>query len=229
LGCQTAVASLLAIPEAACLDPSGITSILAVGANTSLVSSIDAWAKSVCVESPCSNSTLSELTGVVAAGCQAELTSLGITSEDLTTQVQTYYPAVREALCDQKYDAYPLLVFLRRANSETSFPSTMTDTICLTELLTNVQKDNGTFTLSFAEQFIPKEFNAIVTQKNISALSQRTFCTDCNKEFYNIIRKTIESSANSDLDSKITAECGQSFVGAYWMILCGLWYIIRDR
>ena len=101
--------------------------------------------------------------------------------------------------------------------------STKTDTVCLTELLTNVQADNGTFTLDFAQQWVPAEYTAIVSNKDVSGVSQHAFCTDCNQRWYNIIRTAVPNSADYYRDSQMAIKCGTSFVGGCHSVwACGV-------
>ena len=60
----------------------------------------------MCNQTACTNDTLATISSDLVSGCQSELQSFGlgnITSAQLTSFVQQFYPSVREMLCLQEY------------------------------------------------------------------------------------------------------------------------------
>ena len=104
--CTGALAGLLGDSGAACLNPSGLVPLLSAGQNTSVVGPVDTYLQGMCKQSACTNDTLATVVNDVTTGCQAELQSFGlgnITTSQLTSLVQQFYPSLREMLCLQEY------------------------------------------------------------------------------------------------------------------------------
>lgn len=77
------------------------------------------------------------------------------------------------------------------------------DTLCVTQTLTDAQTDLGTISL-----------DSIVTMvSNGTTIPSSVICTDCVQEAYNILSENFPSYA-SQAESSVESECGSSFVGA---------------
>jgi len=184
--CQTTLTGILASPDAACLNPSGLVPIFIGGTNTSIVGPINNWLAGVCSVGPCSNQTLAAIVTNVTSGCSAELKALGLGSgsaSELTTVVQQFYPTVRKVLC-LKDDS---------ANQN-----------CITQTLTNIEKTTGPLTLS-------KIFTGLANPFSIApgGIPKEVICSNCVKAAYNIVAHDLGPAVNS---SAASAECGPSFV-----------------
>ncbi|KAG6819082.1 hypothetical protein H0H93_015653 [Arthromyces matolae] len=126
--CQTALTSIAISPDAgACLVPGPLITIL-TNSSASIVDPINNWLTSLCAAPACSNDTLAGVVANATKGCSTEFATFGISSTDisgLTTLVQQYYPAVRQAVC------------LKHGSTN-----------CVTETLTNAQNILGTLSLT---------------------------------------------------------------------------------
>jgi hypothetical protein len=140
----------------------------------------------LCALPPCSNATLAAVVANVTSGCPTEFASLGISGSstaEITADVQAAYPAVRQALC---------------------LKDTTTNTLCVTETLTNIQNIVGTINFSN----IP---NITAQLMGMSSLPTNVTCTDCIKQMYNIFKNQFPTEA-SGLAGPVQSQCGASFV-----------------
>ncbi|KIP02403.1 hypothetical protein PHLGIDRAFT_122504 [Phlebiopsis gigantea 11061_1 CR5-6] len=187
--CESALAGVLTDSGAACLNPTGLIPILQASNDTSLIAPLNTWDQAMCKSSVCTNATLASVTSDITSGCQTELGSLGlgnISSAELTTIVQQLYPSVREILCSQ---------------------DTSNNTLCPTEFLTNLQSVTGTFTLASAETFLNQ-----VVSSGVPNIPKSVECTDCTKQWYNIIKAAFPDVVSSDAESNVSGTCGSDFV-----------------
>lgn len=187
--CKGALAGLLTDAGAQCLNPSGIATVLTANQNASLVGPVDNWLQGMCDQSPCSNATLSAVANDVVSGCQAELQEAGLanlTADQLTSLAQQFYPSLREMACLQ---------------------DTTNSTLCPTEFLTNLQNVVGPLSQTGLQQFIGQ-----VVGSGVPNLPASIQCTDCSKEWYNIINKAFPGLTNSSAETNVENLCGASFV-----------------
>lgn len=187
-GCEKSVSDVIASPDAACLNPSGLLPIFLGGANTSLVAPINNWLTGFCSAAPCSNQTLAAIVTNVTTGCSNELKALGLgsgTAAEITTTVQQFYPTVRKVLC-LKDDS--------------------TNQNCITETLTNIEKTTG-----------PLSFDKIASELTnplalASAVPKDVICSNCVKAAYNVINQDLKGLIPSAANSTVSSTCGASFV-----------------
>ncbi|GJE92250.1 hypothetical protein PsYK624_084030 [Phanerochaete sordida] len=186
--CEGALAGLLTDSGAACLNPSGIASILTTSSSTSLVGPVDSWLQGVCNQAACTNDTLAAVANDVVSGCQAELQSAGlanITAAQLTGLAQQFYPSLREMACLQ---------------------DSSNNTLCPTEFLTNLQTVTGPLTTSGLQTFLGE-----VVASSVPPLPASLQCTDCSKQWYNIIKQAFPGVADSSAESNVQNLCGANF------------------
>jgi len=189
--CQTALTTVLAANDTACINPSGLVSIVAAVSNsssTSLVGPLNTWLTGLCSQPQCSNATLSALVMNITSGCSAELTAVGLGVSDpasLTSIVQQVYPAVRQAVC---------------------LKDTSSSTLCATELLTDIQNQVGTLSVTNLIKIVPEIASGSVT------IPTNITCSDCTKQVFNIAKQQFPSYVQGEVTSVIQGECGATFV-----------------
>ena len=67
---------------------------------------LNTWLGGFCSQAACSNATLATVVNTLTSDCQSEITQLGIqnvSSAELTTLVQQFFPLVREVGCLKEY------------------------------------------------------------------------------------------------------------------------------
>ncbi|KAJ7178407.1 hypothetical protein C8R43DRAFT_457182 [Mycena crocata] len=177
--CQTALAGVAANNDAnACLSASSLLTLV-LQSNSSIITPVDTWLKTLCAAAPCSNDTLSAVVSNVTAGCSTELS--GADSSTFLPLVQQYYPTVRKVVC-----------------------LTDSGTNCVTQTLTNVQAILGTLSLDNVGGVIEK---AVTT--TASSIPSNVTCTNCIKEAFNIVNAdfpSMASSASSAIQSECGAD-----------------------
>jgi hypothetical protein len=182
--CKTALGSITASPEAACLNPSALVSVVLVG-NSSIVAPIDTWLTGLCALGSCSNSSLSAIVTNFTTGCSSELSAIGFSSSstsDLISAVEEAYPVARQIAC---------------------LKDTSANKLCVTETLTTIQSMFGAITISG----IP---GIITNISSTTSLPGNITCTDCVKQAYNIVNKAYPDQS-SDLATSLQSECGSNF------------------
>lgn len=187
--CTTTLENILASPDASCLNPSGLVAAIA-GANTStsVIAPLNSWLTGLCAQPACSNSTLAAVVANVTSGCSTELSSVGLNNIDagtLTTYVQEFYPAVRQAVC---------------------LKDTQNNTLCATELLTDLQTSLGvTLSVNGIIKLVPQIASGSVT------IPSDIECSDCVKGVYNIVQQQVPSLVQGTVASGVASACGASF------------------
>lgn len=179
---------MLSSPDAQCLNPSALLSLVTGSSNSSIISPINNWLQGLCPQAPCSNGSLAQVVTNLTSGCSAELSNSGIattSSSQLTTIVQQAYPAVRQVIC------------LR---------NTTANDLCVTELLTDIQSAVGTNITS--GNLIQVFTNLLVGSKIPPSIA----CSDCVKESYNIINQDFPALLNGSTSSAISSTCGTAFI-----------------
>ncbi|KAJ7680451.1 hypothetical protein DFH06DRAFT_1163081 [Mycena polygramma] len=183
--CQSALTQIAVNPDAnACLSSSSLASLALATNDSSIITPVDNWLKSMCALPPCSNSTLSAVVTNITTGCSAELSasgSSGATASTILPLVEQYYATVRKVVC-----------------------LTDSGTNCITQTLTNIQSMLGTLSIGNIGGVIG---NAITSNASLPA---NISCSNCVKEAYNVLNGDFPSTAAS-LSSDLNSECGSSF------------------
>jgi hypothetical protein len=141
----------------------------------------------MCSQGPCSNSTLQTVVTDILNGCSTDLASYGLTTNDPTaivTTVQAAYPAVREIAC---------------------FKDTSANSLCVTELLTDIQSATTTLSLTNIAGLISQAMSG-----KSPSIPQNVTCSNCSKAAYTILNEDFPSFV-SDEQSAFQSECGSSF------------------
>lgn len=190
-GCQSTLAGLAVSSDAQCINASGlVTAFATLDANTSIVGPVNNWLSGACSQQPCSNQTLSSLISNITAGCANDLSALGFSSSDTQTvisEVQQFYPTVREVVC------------LKNSTS---------NNLCVTDLLNDVQGAVGTLSENNIGTIVSSFFG---NTDKLQALLKSAACTDCVKAAYNTINSKFPGLITSDDQSSISSTCGSGF------------------
>ncbi|KAF9012438.1 hypothetical protein BDQ17DRAFT_702637 [Cyathus striatus] len=186
--CSDTLQSLLASPDAACMNLSPFLS-LAIGAEKSIPVTVNNWLTGLCSSGTCSNGSLAAIVANVTNGCAQDLSSLGIDTSSLGGQmtdiVQQVYPTARRVLCLK--DASKLCATQTLENLENVIGSLGSDDLSLVNLLGNIQK---------------------VTSSNVTNLA----CTNCTKEAMNIVTQDFpDIVSQSNIVQPVQNICGASF------------------
>jgi len=186
--CQTAVQSILASPDAQCLNPSALVSIFLQNSSTSVIAPVNTWLVGLCARGACSNATLAAVTTNVTTGCSVELSSLGLGTDDptsLITGIQEAYPVVRQIIC---------------------LKDTSANQLCPTEILTDIQNSFGTLSITGIETLVGSYIAGNAT------VPKDATCSDCTKESFNLINQNFPGLIPSGTSNNLSAECGSSFI-----------------
>ncbi|KAG1752936.1 hypothetical protein EDB19DRAFT_1670665 [Suillus lakei] len=185
--CQSALLNLTASSSTACLNPSGLISLAITGSSNSVISGVNTWMSGLCSQPACTNSTIQTVLEGVISGCSTELSSLGVTTADSTaivTSVQAAYPTVRQLMC---------------------LKDTSTSTLCVPELLTNIQSATTTLSLNNIVALVTK-----LVSGQSTGISSSVFCTDCTQAAYTVLSQGLPGIA-STAQSSVSSECGANY------------------
>jgi len=195
--CQDTLNNALANPDLSkCLNVFNAINIFTTAANTSIVQPVDTWLEGVCAASPCSNDTLTQAAQNITTGCQSDLSSIGVNSDEtsaIQNSIQQIYPTVRKVAClsDSKASGQPL---------------------CVTELLNELQSDIGTLSINNIVSIVQGVING--TSSGIS-IPKNITCNDCTEAAWAIIKGDFpDVASNSDITGPISSQCGSDFVTA---------------
>ncbi|KAJ4477049.1 hypothetical protein C8J55DRAFT_516488 [Lentinula edodes] len=188
--CQSSLEGLLTSPDAACLNPSAMLSFV-VGSNSgSIPSAVNTWLTGICSSGSCTNQSISNVVTNLTSGCSSELSSLGISTSSIQSEVisiaQEVYPTVREIAC---------------LKDDTS------NQLCAVETLNNLQSVVGQLNvtdLSVLNLFADAETLFANGVQNVA-------CTDCMKESFSIAKANFPSLV-SQAEPDAQALCGASFL-----------------
>lgn len=100
--CQSTLAGVATSSDGSCLNAAGLVPLALTGNSTSLVTPINTWLTGFCSQSACTNQSLANVVKTVISGCSSDLASLGFnndSTDSVVTEVQTYYPTVRQIAC----------------------------------------------------------------------------------------------------------------------------------
>ena len=89
------------------------------------------------------------------------------------------------------------------------FRSTSNNTLCPTEFLTNLQTVTGTLSLTNLQTFLGQVVNS-----QVPTIPKSVECTDCTKQWYNIITTNFPGVVSSDAEQNVSDTCGSDFVSA---------------
>jgi len=184
--CSSTLLSIASTPQATCLDLT-LLAPLVLSNTTSVVPTVNTWLTGVCSQGPCSNATLQTVVTNITTGCATDLASLGLGTTDpsaLITTVQAAYPTVRQVGC---------------------LKDTSADSLCVTELLNDIQADTTTLSINNIVGLITQ----IISGANIT-IPQNVTCSNCSKAAYTIVSQNFPSIVSSD-QSALQSECGSSF------------------
>ncbi|KAH0827450.1 hypothetical protein J3R83DRAFT_4138 [Lanmaoa asiatica] len=184
--CSSALLAIAASPQATCLDL-GLLAPLALSNTTSVIPTVNTWLTGVCSQGPCSNATLQTVVTNITTGCSSDLASLGLPTSDTTslvTTVQAAYPTVRQVAC---------------------LKDTSANTLCATELLTDIQSSTTTLSINNIVGLIAQ----LMTGTNVN-IPQNVTCSNCSKGAYTVVAQNYPALLTSD-QSTIQSECGSSF------------------
>lgn len=185
--CQTALLNTASSSSAACLNPSGIISLVVTNSNTSsVIPGVNTWLSGMCSQAACSNSTLQTVVTDIVSGCSTELSSLGVTTNStaIVTSIQATYPTVRQLMC---------------------LNDTSTKTLCVPEVLTDIQSATTTVSLNNIVALLTKLMSGQSTGIPSSAL-----CTNCTKAAYTVLSQGLPRVA-STAQSSFSSECGTNY------------------
>jgi hypothetical protein len=184
--CQSAIANIVANSDAAdCLGASSLVALaLTSSSSQSLIPSIDNWLTNICSAPICSNATLAGVVQNISEGCASDLNSTNLNAATLTSDVEQFYPTVRQILC------------LKDGSTN-----------CITQTLDNIQAAYGSINVTDVLSLI-----GLAGEVNTSSLSNIT-CTNCNKAIYNELNQTSAlNSFATGLGPTLESECGPSFI-----------------
>ncbi|KAJ3724638.1 hypothetical protein C8R42DRAFT_719298 [Lentinula raphanica] len=188
--CQNSLEGLLTSPDAACLNPSALLSFV-VGSNSgSIPSTINNWLTGICSSGSCTNQSISNVVTNLTSGCSAELSSLGISTSTIQSQVvsiaQQVYPTVRQVAC---------------LKDDTS------NQLCAVQTLDNLQSVVGQLNLTDLSVL-----NIFADAETLFTNGVQTIaCTDCMKESFSIAKANFPSLV-SQAEPEAQALCGASFL-----------------
>lgn len=86
-------------------------------------------------------------------------------------------------------------------------------TLCVTEVLNNIQSQVGTITKDNAQEIASEIASGSIT------LGSNVTCTDCTKAVYNLVEQA-DPSVASTYNSTVASQCGASFTGACFASFC---------
>ena len=96
------MATIVADPGASqCLAISNLVPVVTAPSGTSIVGPLNTWLTSMCAAPGCNNATLDAVVTDLASGCSAELTQLGVPTDEktLAAAVEAAYPTIRNVAC----------------------------------------------------------------------------------------------------------------------------------
>ncbi|THH07016.1 hypothetical protein EW145_g3666 [Phellinidium pouzarii] len=189
-GCQSTLVNLALSSEASCLNVAGLAPLVTASSNTSLVGPVNNWLAGACAQDLCSNQSLSDIVTNITSGCSSDLSPLGFSNSstpDVISVVQQGYPTVREIAC---------------------LKETSNNTLCVTDLLTDLQNEDGTLSLNTIFATLPQ-----LVVGGASDVPSYIKCSDCVKQAYNVLKTNDPSIASqSNVTSALTSQCGASFL-----------------
>jgi hypothetical protein len=186
--CSSALLAVAASPDATCLDLSLLAPLaLSNSSTTSVIPTINTWLPGLCSQGPCTNATLQAVVTNITTGCSSDLASIGLNTTDPTavaTTVETYYPAARQIAC---------------------LKDTSANSLCVTELLTDIQSATTTLSLSNIVGLITEAISGTTV-----GIPQNVTCSNCSQAAYTIVAQDFPGLLTSE-ESTIQSECGSSF------------------
>ncbi|KAG2342900.1 hypothetical protein BDR05DRAFT_885463 [Suillus weaverae] len=186
--CQSALLNIASSSSAACLNPSGLISLAVTNsASSSIIPGVNTWISGLCSQAACSNSSLQTVVTDIISGCSTDLSSIGVTTTNSTaivTSIQAAYPTVRQLMC---------------------LNDTSTRTLCVPEMLTNIQSATTTLSLNNIVALVTKLVSGQSTGIPSSAV-----CTNCTKAAYTVLSRGLPGIA-STAQSSFSSECGANY------------------
>ncbi|POY74568.1 hypothetical protein BMF94_2329 [Rhodotorula taiwanensis] len=193
--CTSSVSNLLGSQFASCADISGLIPILTTSGSVVTPSAFaNSWLGTLCGQSNCSTSAIQNATGIIDAGCSAEL-SAGNAVVTVARTAIANFNTVKAAACLQQ-----------SSNS----------TYCVTDLLDKVQSGLNT-------QLTVSSLTSL-SLSDLEKIPSSEVCDDCAHALTTKLLPVIESAttsssaagasgvSSSSISSAIGGYCGQSFL-----------------
>ena len=86
--------------------------------------------------------------------------------------------------------------------------STNTNTLCVTESLTNLESINGPLTGAAVQQLLRQ-----IVSGSVPPLPQNITCTDCAKQTFITLEQGFPGLVGSDAANNLNQQCGANFSG----------------
>jgi len=194
--CQDTLTSSLANPEISqCLNVFSAFNIFDADSNASIIPSVDTWLEGICGTASCSNDTLAQAAQNITTGCQTDLSDHGISTEEaqkISSTILKVYSTAHDLVCLSDNSA--------------------SGTLCVTELLTDLQNIVGTLSINNIVSTAQGIYNGTYTGISASDLKNIT-CNDCTQAAWAIIKGEFpEVASNSDVTGAISEQCGADFL-----------------
>jgi len=181
--CQAAITGIVLSPQGQCLNPSGLIGLVTTPPSESIIPAVNSWLVGFCALDPCTNASLASITTTLASECGPEFGLQPNETPQLVQHVQVAFPPIRKIIC---------------------LKHTTTDTLCVTETLTNIQSVVGTLSFDNAE-------NVAARLTSLGTLPSNVVCTSCVKQSYNILRAELPNAA-ANATAPLQSQCGPSMV-----------------
>ncbi|THH17723.1 hypothetical protein EW146_g3138 [Bondarzewia mesenterica] len=186
--CQSTLAGVATSSDGSCLNAAGLVSLAVLGNSSSIVGPVNTWLGGFCSKTACTNATLASLVSTIVSGCSSDISSAGlgnVSTSTITSDVQTFYPAVRQMACLQ---------------------DTSANELCVTETLSGIQNATGTLSINNIVSLVPQ-----ILAGSSANIPQNVTCSNCAKEAYNIFNNFFPTLLTSSDKSSVQTECGSSF------------------
>ncbi len=201
--CLTALGQVAANADAStCLNIPALAQIISTPSTSSIVQPYNTWLSGLCGRPICSDATLTSIANIVGPACPTELQALGFTPTNFATEFKAFYPVFRKIICLKQSVSCRFYSFLNVIDGDRLESPYSGNTLCLTEFLTQIEKTNGTLTLT----------NALKLLTNPETLPKEITCSNCNKAAFNILAQADPTDANAS-KATLQQQCGAAFVG----------------
>ncbi|KDE08909.1 hypothetical protein MVLG_01004 [Microbotryum lychnidis-dioicae p1A1 Lamole] len=181
--CQSAVVSLLGSDFGTCASLTGLVAVATTSG--SIINPVNTWLENICTKT-CNSTTLINAQKAVFTGCATDISS-GVTTAVALQAAIASYTTFRSAACME---------------------STSNSTLCLTQLLTEIQAVSGNLTIT-------EVLSLTSNLTSIESLPTAEACSDCNKALFTTLEPVITNAsgtASSELKAGLSSKCGATFV-----------------
>ncbi|SCV71952.1 BQ2448_4646 [Microbotryum intermedium] len=193
--CQNAVVSLLSsafVHVAWRQDAPGATVVRRVmqpnfspTTSGSVIAPVNSWLENVCTRT-CNSSTVDSAQTTISTGCATDITNRVATAVALQSAIVSY-SIFRSAAC---------------------LESTSNSTLCLTQLLTDIQEVSGNLTIA-------EVLSLTSNLTSLGSIPTAEACSDCNKALFTTLEPVLinaSSTEASQLRASLSSKCGATFV-----------------